>query len=80
MADVSFDDQNTYTWMRFGDLWGPEYTSDGDWSHTSGKDSPVLVFGTPENPARAEDDGWYKLKVENAFGTTETKHVFVQIK
>jgi len=80
IADVSFDDQNTYTWMRLGDLWGPEYTSEGDWSHISGKDSPVLVFGTPENPARAEDDGWYKLKVENAFGTVETRHVFVQIK
>jgi len=79
MADVSFDDQNLYTWMRFIDNSGDQYTDDIDWSHTSGKNSPVLVFGTPDNMARPEDSGWYKLKVENAFGTTETKHVLVQV-
>jgi len=79
LADVSFDDQNTYTWMRIAGEGGGDYTSEGDWSHTVGKDTAVLAFGTPDKPARAEDNGWYKLKVENAFGTTETKHVFVQI-
>ncbi|WP_080718286.1 trypsin-like serine peptidase [Xenorhabdus bovienii] len=79
MANVSFDDQNDYEWVWCKDKPDGNYSSGGDWSFTSGKKSSILIFGSPEKPARSADSGWYKLKVENAFGVVETKPVFVRI-
>ncbi|MCP9267777.1 S1 family peptidase [Xenorhabdus sp. XENO-1] len=79
MADVNFDNQNDYEWVWCQDKPDGNYSSEGDWSFTSGRKSSTLIFGSPEKPARSVDSGWYKLKVENAFGVAETEPVFVKI-
>lgn len=81
---IDHGDGASYQWVYSASKDG-SYSSGGQWGFTAGSGndgkagSPVLLFGVKGKTARAADSGWYKVRVSNSLGSTESKPMHVMI-